>query len=351
MHTLWRKMAAACLGAVLFLGAAGCSSKPAADNKGKGAGPYANLPKVVLVGGDSSGKGSVGQRFGERVAQKVAERTGGQLTIDYHPNAELEDLLRQLRANDIQLVVGQMAPVTAFVPEGAVFDLPMVFAPYEGKTIGRVLNEDGPFRRKLAEAYDRAGLHYMGTLQNGTYRLMTSNRPVKEAEDFRGLKIRTMSNRNHMAFWSVLGANPTPLAWPELYFSLQNGIVDAEENAADTIVSANFNEVQKYVAETNVILYANEMVLNKKAYDSLPEPYQKVLEEAVQEAMGELAPTLVQVDRDCKEKLQKKGMVLVTYPPEFYEAVRNQPPVQELYRKIDAQTGGLGTLMMEELGK
>lgn len=354
MHTLWRKMAAACLGAVLFLGAAGCSSKPAADNKGKGAGPYANLPKVVLVGGDSSGKGSVGQRFGERVAQKVAERTGGQLTIDYHPNAELggdEDLLRQLRANDIQLVVGQMAPVTAFVPEGAVFDLPMVFAPYEGKTIGRVLNEDGPFRRKLAEAYDRAGLHYMGTLQNGTYRLMTSNRPVKEAEDFRGLKIRTMSNRNHMAFWSALGANPTPLAWPELYFSLQSGIVDAEENAADTIVSANFNEVQKYVAETNVILYANEMVLNKKAYDSLPEPYQKVLEEAVQEAMGELAPTLVQVDRDCKEKLQKKGMVLVAYPPEFYEAVRNQPPVQELYRKIDAQTGGLGTLMMEELGK
>ena len=93
------------------------------------------------------------------------------------------------------------------------------------------------------------------------------------------------------------------------------------------------------------------MVLNKKAYDSLPEPYQKVLEEAVQEAMGELAPTLVQVDRDCKEKLQKKGMILVTYPPEFYEAVKNQPPVQELYRKIDAQTGGLGTLMMEELGK
>ena len=77
---------------------------------------------------------------------------------------------------------------------------------------------------------------------------------MKRVEDFQGLKIRTMSNRNHMAFWSALGANPTPLAWPELYFSLQSGIVDAEENAADSILSANFNEVQKYVAETNVIL-------------------------------------------------------------------------------------------------
>lgn len=226
-----------------------------------------------------------------------------------------------------------MAPVTAFVPEGAVFDLPMVFAPYDGKTIDRVLNGPGPFRQKLAAAYEKAGLHYMGNLQNGTYRLMTSNRPVKTVEDFRGLKIRTMSNRNHMAFWSALGANPTPLAWPELYFSLQSGIVDAEENAADSILSANFNEVQKYVGETNVILYANEMVLNQKAWDSLPEAYRKVLDQSVQEALEELSPTLVQVDRDCKEKLQKKGMTLVTYGPEFYQEVRNQPAVQELYKK------------------
>ena len=154
-----------------------------------------------------------------------------------------------------------------------------------------------------------------------------------------------------MAFWSALGANPTPLAWPELYFSLQSGIVDAEENAADSILSANFNEVQKYVGETNVILYANEMVLNQKAWDSLPEAYRQVLDQSVREALEELSPTLVQVDRDCKEKLQKKGMTLVTYGPEFYQEVRNQPAVQELYKKIDAQTGGLGTLMVEELGK
>lgn len=284
----------------------------------------------------------------------MANKTEGRLKIDYHPNAELggdEDLLRQLRANDIQLVVGQMAPVTAFVPEGAVFDLPMVFTPYDGKTIDRVLNGDGPFRTKLAAAYERAGLHYLGTLQNGTYRLMTSNKPVRTLEDFKGIKIRTMSNKNHMAFWSVMGANPTPLAWPELYFSLQSGIVEAEENAADSIVSANFNEVQKYVAETNVILYANELVVNKKAFDALPEAYQKVLEESVQEAMAELAPTLVQVDKDSKAKLQQKGMTLITYPPEFYKEVRTQPGVIKLYQQIDQQTNGLGTLLMQELKK
>lgn len=353
MHSKLKKIMMTCLAGLLVLGLSGCGSeKKQAQEPAKG--PYADLPQVTLVGGDSSGKGSVGQRFGELVAKKVAAKTEGRLKIDYHPNAELggdEDLLRQLRANDIQLVVGQMAPVTAFVPEGAVFDLPMVFASYDGKTIDRVLNGDGPFRTKLAAAYDRAGLKYLGTLQNGTYRLMTSNKPVRTLEDFRGIKIRTMSNKNHMALWSALGANPTPLAWPELYFSLQSGIVEAEENAADSIVSAHFNEVQKYVAETNVILYANELVVNKKAFDALPEAYQKVLEESVQEARAELAPTLVQVDRDSKNQLQKKGMTLITYPPEFYKEVRNQPGVIKLYQQIDQQTGGLGTLLMQELKK
>lgn len=353
MHSKLKKIMMACVTGLLVLGLSGCGSEKAQKQE-PAKGPYADLPQVTLVGGDSSGKGSVGQRFGELVAKKVANKTEGRLRIDYHPNAELggdEDLLRQLRANDIQLVVGQMAPVTAFVPEGAVFDLPMVFTPYDGKTIDRVLNGDGPFRTKLAAAYERAGLHYLGTLQNGTYRLMTSNKPVRTLEDFKGIKIRTMSNKNHMAFWSVMGANPTPLAWPELYFSLQSGIVEAEENAADSIVSANFNEVQKYVAATNVILYANELVVNKKAFDALPEAYQKVLEESVQEAMAELAPTLVQVDKDSKAKLQQKGMTLITYPPEFYKEVRTQPGVIKLYQQIDQQTNGLGTLLMQELKK
>ena len=353
MHSKVKKIMMACVTGLLVLGLSGCGSEKAQQQE-PAKGPYADLPQVTLVGGDSSGKGSVGQRFGELVAKKVANKTEGRLKIDYHPNAELggdEDLLRQLRANDIQLVVGQMAPVTAFVPEGAVFDLPMVFTPYDGKTIDRVLNGDGPFRTKLAAAYERAGLHYLGTLQNGTYRLMTSNKPVRTLEDFKGIKIRTMSNKNHMAFWSVMGANPTPLAWPELYFSLQSGIVEAEENAADSIVSANFNEVQKYVAATNVILYANELVVNKKAFDALPEAYQKVLEESVQEAMAELAPTLVQVDKDSKAKLQQKGMTLITYPPEFYKEVRTQPGVIKLYQQIDQQTNGLGTLLMQELKK
>lgn len=105
----------------------GAASSGAATSGSSTAGDYSSLEPVVLTGADSTGKGAAGQLFGEMVAAKVDEITGGQLTIDYYPNGELgadADLLRQLQANDIQLFVGQTAPVVSFVPEVAVYDLP-----------------------------------------------------------------------------------------------------------------------------------------------------------------------------------------------------------------------------------
>ena len=171
---------AACGGGSGSNSAAGSSAAAsgAASGAASAAGDYASLDPVVLTGADSTGKGAAGQLFGEMVAAKVDEITGGQLTIDYYPNGELgadADLLRQLQANDIHLFVGQTAPVVSFVPEVAVYDLPMVFAQYDGATIDKVLNGDSEFNNQLKTAFNAAGLELMGTLQNATYRLTTSN--------------------------------------------------------------------------------------------------------------------------------------------------------------------------------
>ena len=182
--------------------------------------PYADLPAVELIGADTTGKGSAGQLFGQYFSQRVLELTEGKLSVEYHPNGELGgdlDLIRQMRANQIQLVVCQTAPMVSFVPEMAVFDLPMVFSEYDGDRIDAVLNGQNDFTARIDAAYEKANLHLLGFLQNGTFRLTTSNRPLETLEDFRGLRIRTMENSNHMAFWSALGAYPTPLAWAKVY--------------------------------------------------------------------------------------------------------------------------------------
>lgn len=85
---------------------------------------------------------------------------------------------------------------------------------------------------QLSQVYERWDLHLLGCLQNATYRLTTANKPLNTLEDYKNLQIRTMENSNHMNFWSAIGANPTPLAFSELYFSLSSGAIDAQENAA-----------------------------------------------------------------------------------------------------------------------
>ncbi len=316
-------------------------------------GDYSALEAVELIGADSTGKGAAGQIFGELVASKVDEITGGQLTIDYHPNGDLggdADLLRQAQAGDIALVVCQTAPVVSFIPELAVFDLPMVFATYNGDQIDAVLNgADSEFKAGLGEAYEAAGYHLLGFLQNATYRLTTSNKEVADLASFAGLQIRTMENANHMAFWSAIGAEPTPLAWAEVYFALQSGQLDAEENAADTCVGANFQEVQKYLACTNHILYANQICINKDIYEGLDPLYQAALDQAVAEAIAEMRPKLEQIDADSKKTLEDGGMEIIEYDPAFFEEILALDGVKDLYEKIDGDVGGLGTVLQDSL--
>ena len=306
---------------------------------------------VWLITADTTAKGAAGQVFAQLIQSKVKAANAG-LVIDYFPNGELggdADLLRQAQKGYIAITVCQTAPVVSFIPEVAVFDLPMVFARYDGDTIDKVLNGDSEFHKKMSEAYERAGLHLLGFMQNATYRLTTANKDLSTLSDFSRLQIRTMENKNHMAFWTAIGAEPTPLAWAELYISLQNGTVNAQENAADTCVGANFHEVQKYLACTNHILYCNQICINDKVYKALSDEHKAVLDKAVAEALQEMRPKLEDIDKSNKAILEKGGMTIIEYDNSFFSDVLAIQGVKDLYKKIDTATNGLASTLEKSL--
>ena len=139
-----KKQLCALLAAGLALSLTSCGISAFDDPDAGIDGPYGHLPRMELVAADTAGKDSAGQLFGELVAEKISEITQGRLTIDYHPNGDLggdADLLRQVQCGGIDIVVCQTAPVASFVPEMAVFDLPMVFSQYDGDTIDQVLKD------------------------------------------------------------------------------------------------------------------------------------------------------------------------------------------------------------------
>ncbi len=316
------------------------------------AGDYADLDPVTLILADSTAADSAGNQWGIAISEYASEITGGQLTVDYYGTGELggdADLLRQAQSNDIQMVITQPSVQVSFIPDCAVFDLPMAFAGYTGDQIETVLNGDNEFSQGMSEAFNEAGFELLAWLQNGTYRVTTSNVALYDLEDFQGLQIRTMEDTYQMAFWEALGAEPTPLAFSEVYFALQNGTVDAQENAVDTIIGSSFQEVQDYIAMTDHMLYANSISINKDAWDALDPLYQDALMEAIQMATDDIRPSLLDIEESALETVTDAGTEVIEYDESFFEEVIALDSVQAVYETIATDTDGLSTLLIEEL--
>ena len=304
-----------------------------------GTGPYANLQPVTLIYGNGAANNAAGDLWGKAFCEAVKNITGGKITVNYFGNSQLgvdSELQQQMLAGDIDIVSCQPAQTTAFVKEVAVFDLPMAFAKYNAKTIDKALN-DSSFTRLINEGYARSNMICLGFLQGATFREMTSNKEIRSIRDFSGVRIRTMDARFHLMFWRALNANPTPLPFTELYMSLQQGVVDAQENANDTNVSAQFFEVQKYLVNTHHILYLNQFLMNKRKFDSLAPAYQDAIRQAVAQATAKLAPDMQKINDDNKAIMIQRGMTSIEFPASFVDEIISRS--DDVYKAIRADIG------------
>ena len=143
----------------------------------------------------------------------------------------------------------------SLVPELALFDMPFLFAYIDN---ANAVLHDPDFRAYVDGAFEKAGFKELGLDVTGFRWLSTKNREVKKLEDLKGLKIRTMENAYHMAFWKALGVTPTPLANSERYAALQQGTVDGQENAMENAYSTKMYEVQDVFINTQHIAYTSK---------------------------------------------------------------------------------------------
>ncbi len=300
---------------------------------------YEHLEPVELIYGSGAATGAAGDVFAIKFCENVERITGGKLTIAYFGNSQLgvdSEMQQAMLSGDIDIVSCQPAQTTSFVPEVAVFDLPMVFARYNAASIDKALNGSS-FTKLINEGYARANMVCLGFLQGATFREMTSNKAIRKIEDFAGVKIRTMDSKYHMMFWQSLGANPTPLAFTELYMSLQQGVVEAQENANDTNVQSQFFEVQKYLVNTHHILYMTQFLVNKDRYEGLEPEYQRAIQQAVNEAIATMAPDMARIDADNKQTMIGHGMESIDLDASFVTAAIAK--ADEVYKGIRSEIG------------
>lgn len=218
-----------------------------------------------------------------RFAELVKERTNGAIEIKVYPNSGLgtgQQALNLLRGGTIEIVQSGSTTFNGLVGETAALEMPFLFRDAEhayhvldGKVGQSLLDKLGPF-----------GVQGLAFLENG-WRQVTNNRhPVRSVEDIKGLKIRTTPNPYHIQAFQLLGANPVPLAYAELYSALETGAVDAQEHPLPILWAGKFYEVQKYLTLTSHAYSPLFLVMNKPKFDSLPANYQAILIDSAHDA-------------------------------------------------------------------
>ena len=192
----------------------------------------------------------------------VEKYSDGKITITIYPNSQLgsdSEMIASCVAGDMDMVLQCGSTHATFVPETVIFDIPFLFSGYDSEKIESVLT-DSKFRDLYNQANEDGGLVCL-MLRAGTDSMnLTSNKPVTSMEDLKGLKIRTAQVESRMAVWNALGANPTPMAFNELYMALQNGTVDAQDNNLSNALTDNRDQTYScclLIYHTNSCLICN----------------------------------------------------------------------------------------------
>ncbi len=218
------------------------------------------------------------------LGKKVAQRTGNAVRIEVFPSGQLGNdtkILESVKLGAVDLVMTGNPFFSSFAPEMNVLDLPYLFRDYEHAY--KVV--DGPIGAELLRAVERNGMKGIGSLEIGFRNVTNSKRPVRTPDDMKGLKIRTTPNPAHLLAFRLLGANPVPMAFTEVYLALKTGTVDGQENPLTLIQAMKFYEVQKYLSLTQHAYTVANVVMNAQKYAALTADQQKALHEALHEAV------------------------------------------------------------------
>ncbi|HYP83099.1 TRAP transporter substrate-binding protein [Variovorax sp.] len=250
----------------------------------------------------------------EKFGQLVEAKSGGKLKVNVYPGGALgsdQANLSALQGGTLEMASMNSGIFASIVKEFAIYDFPFLFGtPKEADAV-----VDGPFGTGLHKKLEDKGLVGLAYYELGFRQLTNSRRPVAKVEDIAGLKLRVIPNPINIDWVSALGANPTPLPFPELYAALEQKAVDGQENPVATIRGAKLYEVQKYMTLTNHQYNPQSVVISKKFWDSLSAGDQKILQEAATEsAVYEREQSRAQAASILAE-LKKSGMEVTELPP------------------------------------
>ena len=274
--------------------------------------------------------------FATQFAKEVEKLSDGKMKINVYPQSTLggdRELMESCKDGDIPFVVQSPAPQVSFMPQLCVFDTPCVF---ENIDDARKAIDNADFQKEIQKIYKGAGYDLLG-IADQCFRVMTSAKPFTGIESFKGQKIRTMENAYHLQFWKQMGANPTPMSFSEVYIGLQQGTIDAQENAYEIIVSAKLYKQQKYLISTNAVPDYTTLIVSDEFYQGLTKEQQKIIDQAAETAQEKARESADDRRVQRQKVLEDEGMQIVDVDQKTWKQM--QEKCQPVYDSIRKQAG------------
>lgn len=273
-----------------------------------------------------------------KACELIREESGGRLVIEVYPNNQLggdTDMLSQLRSGAIHFQTLSTLILSNVVPVAAISGVGFAFGNYDQVWAAM----DGELGAHVRAQIGKVGLVAMDKIyDNGFRQITTSNRPIRNADDLKGLKIRVPVSPQWTSLFKSLGASPTGINWADAYMAMQSKVVDAQENALGIVSLAKLYEVQKYVSETNHVWDGIWFLANARTWQSLPADLQQICAKNFNAQAVAQRATNRQLNESLQSELQSKGMVFNKPDlPSFTAALRRAGFYQEWKQKYGAE--------------
>jgi len=204
-------------------------------------------------------------------------------------------------------IISGSAILNNFSPKTGVLDMSFLWKDYEH--VHRVL--DAEVGNKLDEDLRKVGIKVLAWLDSWGYRnIITAKREIRTADDIRGLKIRTIQTPTNIAALNTMGANATPMAFGEIYSSMQTGVIDGFEHNATIVSTKKFYEVSKYMTLTKHLFGPLVLCFSEKKWNELTAEEKIIVKEAAilaRDIQRALAPLR---EKEAMMQLKKHGMII-----------------------------------------
>jgi TRAP-type transport system periplasmic protein len=246
-----------------------------------------------------------------KAAEVIAEKSNGRLKLEIYPANQLgtgKELIAQVATGTLDFAIDTPGPIADYLPRFSALSAPFVARDVEHMR----LMARSPFAQDaMKELAQESNLYLLDAWYFGTREMTSRTKPLTKAADMKGVKFRVPEVPLYLDMLKTLGATPTPMAFAEVYLSLQTGVAEGQENPVSLIYSQKFYEVQKYLNLTAHMILPLFPIMSESRWQSLSEDDRAIVREAFIEGGKIHDKLIIDGETDIIAKLKENGMQVI----------------------------------------